>query len=81
MNFIFSIRFFKIALTSALVFVLDWLWMAAITSAWYGQTRGYLAELDLKGKIIFDISFGFCQQVAMYFISIAFLVNFLMNLV
>jgi uncharacterized membrane protein len=65
MDFLFSVKFIKIAFTSAIVFVLlDFLWLAVIASAWYRQTLGYLADLDPQGKIIFNIPFGLIAQVA-----------------
>jgi uncharacterized membrane protein len=79
MDFLFTARFLKIAFTSAIVFVLlDFLWLAAIASAWNSQALGYLAELDHQGKIVFNILFGFCWLVPMNFILIAALPDFLL---
>lgn len=65
MEFLFSAKFLKIALTSAVLFIsLDFLWLAVIASAWYRQALGFLAELDPQGKIIFNIPMGLIAQVA-----------------
>ena len=65
MEFLFSTKFLKIAITSAILFViLDFLWLAVIASNWYRQTLGYLAELDPQGKIVFNIPFGLIAQFA-----------------
>lgn len=65
MEFIFSTKFIKIALTSAILFILlDFLWLAVIASSWYRQALGYLAEVDPQGKIIFTIPFGLIAQAA-----------------
>lgn len=65
MEFLFTAKSFKIAFTSAVVFVLlDFLWLAVIASSWYRQTLGFLAELDPQGKIIFNIPMGLLAQLA-----------------
>ncbi|MEY4930742.1 MAG: hypothetical protein RI909_1466 [Bacteroidota bacterium] len=64
MEFLLSAKFLKVSLTSAVLFILlDFLWLAAIASAWYRQTLGYLAELDPQGKIVFNIPMGLIAQV------------------
>ncbi len=69
MNFIFTLKFLKIAATSLVIFVLlDFLWLAVIASTLYRQTLGYLADLDPNGKIVFNIPMGLLAQLA---ISIA----------
>jgi uncharacterized membrane protein len=68
MEFIFTTKFIKISIISAIVFVLlDFLWLAVIASAWYRQALGYLAQLDTKGKITFNIPFGLIAQVVISF--------------
>lgn len=64
MNFIFTIKFIKIALVSAVLFVLlDFLWLGVVASPWYRKALGYLSNLDADGKITFNIPHGLMAQL------------------
>jgi uncharacterized membrane protein len=65
MDFLFSIKLLKIAVISAVIFiVLDFLWLAVIASPWYKNALGYLAQLSPEGKITFNIPAGLIAQLA-----------------
>jgi uncharacterized membrane protein len=64
MDFLLSVKFLKIAVSSiALVAFLDFLFLGIIASKFYTEQLGYLAELK-KGKIIFHIPMGLIAQAA-----------------
>jgi uncharacterized membrane protein len=78
MDFLFSVKFLKIASLSAIIFILlDFLWLAIIASTHYRQALGYLAHLDAQGKISFNIPMGLIAQIA---ISLALSVVIMMAL-
>ena len=65
MSFIFTAKFFKIALLSAVLFItLDFLWLGVVASPWYRKALGYMANLDADGKITFNIPHGLMAQLA-----------------
>jgi uncharacterized membrane protein len=68
MDFLFSFKFLKIALLSAVLFILlDFLWLAVIASPWYRNALGYLSQLSAEGKITFNIPAGLIAQLAISF--------------
>lgn len=62
MEFLFSLKFLKIAVSSiVIVAFLDYLFLGIIASKFYSEQLGYLAELK-KGKITFNIPMGIAAQ-------------------
>jgi uncharacterized membrane protein len=62
MEFLFSLKFLKIAIPSILmVAFLDYIFLGLIASKFYTEQLGYLAELK-KGKIVFNIPMGVIAQ-------------------
>lgn len=64
MDFLFSLKFLKIAVPSFLIVsFLDYLFLGIIASKFYTKHLGHLAELK-KGKIVFHIPMGLIAQAA-----------------
>lgn len=80
MNYFVSFTFIKIAVISALIFViLDLLWLAGIANNLYFKHLGYLADIR-DGKIVFNLKAGLAIQVIIavalvFFISMALLIK------
>ena len=63
MEIIWTLKFFKVAVISALIFVLlDLLWIAVIAAKMYANELGYLAEIN-QGKVVFNLPVGLLVQV------------------
>lgn len=63
MEFLFTLKFLKIALISAAIFIaLDMLWIGFLASKMYSQQLGHLAEMK-NGKVVFNIPVGLIVQV------------------
>ncbi|MDZ4844963.1 MAG: DUF2177 family protein [Chitinophagales bacterium] len=62
MEFLFTLKFLKIAAISAVLFILlDMLWIGFLASKMYSEQLGYLAELR-SGKVIFNLPVGLLVQ-------------------
>lgn len=62
MEFLFSLKFLKIAISSVVIVAfLDYIFLGVIASKFYTEQLGYLAELK-KGKIVFHIPMGVIAQ-------------------
>lgn len=62
MEFLFTLKFLKIALVSAALFIaLDLLWIGFLASKMYSEQLGYLAELQ-NGKVAFKLPVGLLVQ-------------------
>ncbi len=66
MDFLFTLKFLKIAAASIVIFILlDFLWLAVVASKLYSSSLGFLANLDSKGKVIFNIPVGVFVQATL----------------
>ena len=66
MDFLFTLKFLKIVAASIVIFVLlDFLWLAVVASKLYSQSVGFLAMLDSKGKVVFNIPVGVLVQATL----------------
>jgi uncharacterized membrane protein len=66
MDFLFTLKFLKIAAASIVIFILlDIIWIALIASKFYSSSLGFLANLDSKGKVIFNIPVGVFVQATL----------------
>lgn len=66
MDFLFTLKFLKIAAASIVLFILlDFLWLAVVASKLYSSSLGFLAHLDSKGKVIFNIPVGVFVQATL----------------
>ncbi len=66
MDFLFTLKFLKIAAASIVIFILlDLIWIAVIASKSYSSSLGFLANLDSKGKVIFNIPIGVFVQATL----------------
>ena len=66
MDFLFTLKFLKIAAVSIVIFILlDLIWIAVIASKLYSSSLGFLANLDSKGKVIFNIPVGAFVQATL----------------
>lgn len=75
MEFLFSLKFLKIAGASILIVAfLDYLFLGIIASKFYTEQLGYLAELK-KGKIVFHIPMGVIAQAGVALSLCVFIVT------
>lgn len=80
MDYFFSVSFLKIAVISALIFiVLDLLWLSVVGRNLYYNSLSYLAEIK-DDRIVFNLKAGLTVQVIIavglvFFISMALIIN------
>lgn len=80
MNYFLSIKFIKLLVPSALIFVvLDYLWLALIAKNFYFERLSYLAKVE-KGSIVFNLPVGLAVQLIIgaglaFFICLALLTD------
>lgn len=75
MEFLFSLKFLKIAGASiVIVAILDYLFLGNIASKFYTEQLGYLADMK-KGKIQFNIPMGLIAQAGVALSLCVFIVT------
>jgi uncharacterized membrane protein len=80
MDFLFTLKFLKIVAASIVIFILlDFLWLAVVASKLYSSSLGFLANLDSKGKVIFNIPVGVLVQATLS-IGLSFVIGMSLQL-
>jgi uncharacterized membrane protein len=77
MNFLFTLKFLKIAIPSIVILaLLDYLFLGLLAAKFYAQHIGHIAQLE-NGKITFNLPMGIIAQIAVSLLISVFVVTVL----